>query len=158
MIYRKETLSNAIMFSHAYELLINQFHKAELERDKNELGLLFVPVCVNCAFSCELFLKAMLPPGTRGHKLYTELYSKLDPSVAERICNSVVENMAFHTEGYSRDNFESDLKAHEPAFEQWRYFHEGRKSLSYNMVFMRIFQGCLKGIALSEPREDSIAL
>lgn len=113
---------------------------------------MIVPAAVNCAFSCELFLKSLLPLGTKGHKLYNDLFLKLDTTLANNIKQIVVQIIDKTKKGYSDKDFETDLIANEAAFEQWRYFHEGKASPSFNLAFMSVFQASLKSIAGAEAK------
>ena len=75
MITDKAALANALMFDHAYRILNEKFTMGLNTNNLADIGL-SVPIAVNCAFSCELFLKSMLPKGIRGHKLYNDLDRK----------------------------------------------------------------------------------
>ena len=88
MIYDKDALSNALIVDHAYTILNNQFGEGIKNKRSTDTAL-FVSVAVNCALSCELLLKSMLPQGTKGHKL-DELFNKLDASDRTFIKESVV--------------------------------------------------------------------
>ena len=64
---KNEILNNAISFDYAYSILHNTIQN--VAKNSNEKGLILtIPVAVNCAFACELFLKSMLPEGTKGHE------------------------------------------------------------------------------------------
>ena len=148
MIYDTGALSNALMFDYAYTILNERLQQGAKEGNLKDAGLI-VPVAVNCAFSCELLLKSMLPINTKGHKLYSDLFLKLDMALANSIKKIVVQIIEKTKTGYSDKDFENDLAANEAAFEQWRYFHEGKTSPSFNLAFMSVFQACLKGIAVA---------
>lgn len=152
MIYDRKALSNALMFDYAYTIIYEQFQKGVKEFELKDVGLL-VPLAVNCAFSCEMFLKAMLPSGTRGHKLNNELFKRLDSEIAANIRMRVIEIMRMRSVAYSEEDFEIDLTKNEKAFEQWRYFHEDRETITFNVEFMNSFQKCLKEIASIEDKQ-----
>lgn len=142
-------------FTLASKLLLDNMNKAARDGDTKGTGLYFIPAAVNCAFSCELHLKAMLPVGTRGHKLYTELFKQLqqlDPNTANSIQNCTVTLMQeVGSKSYSASDFENDCLINERAFENWRYFHEGNTpNLSFNVQFMTLFLESLKAIAMAE--------
>ena len=141
----KDALGNALMFDYAYTLSHERMQNGAKTNDIKELRL-FVPVAVNCAFSCELFMKAMLPVGTRGHEL-KKLFSLLDGVIASGITDGVIKMMQETEPNYSKNDFENDLTTNDEAFDHWRYFHEGRNSPSFNMKFMYFFQKCLKAFA-----------
>ena len=90
MIYDTGALSNALMFDHAYKILNERLQQGAKVGNMKDAGLI-VPVAVNCAFSCELLLKSMLPIGTKGHKLYNDLFLKLDTTLANNIKKIVFE-------------------------------------------------------------------
>ena len=141
----KDALGNALMFDYAYTLLHERMQNGAKTNDIKELRL-FVPVAVNCAFSCELFMKAMLPVGTRGHEL-KKLFSLLDGVIASGITDGVIKMMQETEPNYSKNDFENDLTTNDEAFDHWRYFHEGRNSPSFNMKGMYLFQKCVKSFA-----------
>lgn len=151
MIYDKDALSNALTFDYAYIILNERLQQGAIAQISKDAGLI-VPVAVNCAFSCELFLKSLLPLGTKGHKLYNDLFLKLDTALANNIKKIVVQIIGETEKSYSDKDFENDLIANETAFAQWRYFHEGKASLSFNLTFMSVFQACLKSIAVAETK------
>lgn len=142
----KDASGNALMFDYAYTLLHERMQNGVKTTDEKELGL-FVPVAVNCAFSCELFMKAMLPVGTRGHEL-KKLFNLLDSAIAKGIKDEVIKMMQETEPNYSESDFKNDLTVNDETFYNWRYFHEGKSSLSFNMKFMYFFQKCLKAYAL----------
>ena len=147
MIYNDATLYNARLFDRAYRILNDKVQAGG--KTKNEFDMaLVVPTAVNCAFSCELFLKAMLPKGTKGHKLFYELFKKLDSDIAEVVQDNVIRIMInkYNYKDYSKADFDSDLIKHERTFEDWRYFHEG-KEIGVNLEFMTTLQACLKAAA-----------
>ena len=149
MICDQTILTNALMFDHAYSILNERFQQGAKILDIKELGL-FVPVAVNCTFSCELFLKSMLPAGTVGHELYSKLFKKLDAQLADVIKQSVVQIMRDTKTDYTEADFEMDLLTHELSFKKWRYFHEGKSLSTFDLQFMSTLQACLKGIALAK--------
>lgn len=133
-------------FDYAYRILNDRLQQGVKNGNLRDTGL-FIPVAVNCALSCELFLKSLLPAGSRGHKLYNDLFTKLDIKMAENIRSSVITIIQDTTPAYSATDFEQDLKSNEDAFLKWRYFHECQCELSFNLSFMIVFEACLKAIA-----------
>lgn len=81
------------------------------------------PVVVNLAFSCELYMKAllMLQRKTReivtGHELY-QLFSELNEDIRERILRET-----------NIRNWDRFMKDSSNSFEAWRYFYEKDKSM-----------------------------
>lgn len=148
MIYDQTALANALMFDQAYRTLYEKFNTGLRTNNLSDMGLL-VPVAVNCAFSCELFLKSMLPVGSRGHKLYNDLFTKLDSQSQDAIIDGTVKLTQLSLNNYTSDNFHKDLEANEKAFEVWRYFHEKNASNpSFNIRFMSNFQEVVKSLAI----------
>ena len=81
------------------------------------------PVVVNLAFSCELYMKAllMLQRKTReiiiGHEL-NQLFSELNEDIRERILRET-----------NIRNWDRFMKDSSNAFEAWRYFYEKDKAM-----------------------------
>lgn len=147
MITDKTALANAYMFDHAYRILNEKWNIGINTNNLVDIGLA-VPVAVNCAFSCELFLKSMLPIGTRGHKLYNDLFAKLDNTSKDAIIDGTVKLIQLKENTYTIDKFYDDLKASEKSFETWRYFHEPKETKPYfNYYFMSCFKETLKALA-----------
>ena len=157
MIYDQGALGNANAFYTAFKVLSDNMNKAVKIGDAKGAGLYLIPAAVNCAFSCELHLKAMLPIGTRGHKLYTELFKQLDSNTANNIQNCTVTLMQeVGSKTYSATDFENDCLANERAFESWRYFHEGNTpNLSFNVQFMTLFLESLRAIATAQNQQQA---
>ena len=152
MLPNKDALGNALLFDHAYTILHNKMQEGAKNGNIQDAGL-FVPVAINCTLSCELFLKAMLPIGTEGHKLYNDLFKKLkelNEPLANSIQDCVIQIMKEKVNDYSQTSFENDLTSHERAFIDWRYFHEGKKSLNFDLQFMYALEACLKQLAIIE--------
>lgn len=155
MICNKILLSNALMFDNAYNILNEKMNIGINQNDIISMALC-VPVAVNCAFSCELFLKAMLPMGFRGHKLYSELFVRLDHISKEAIIDGTLKLMKLHIETYSEKDFYNDLQKNENAFERWRYFHEPMdNSPSFDSRFMSCFQKTIKSLAIFYSNSNS---
>ena len=115
---------------------------------------LFVSVAVNCALSCELLLKSMLPQGTKGHKL-DELFNKLDASDRTFIKESVVRILSDMGEANAEDNFDEELQKNADTFVAWRYFHESGGNLTYNYQFMYVFQATIKALATTLAKDQT---
>lgn len=147
MITDKTALANAYMFDHAYKILNEKWNIGINTSNLADIGLA-VPVAVNCAFSCELFLKSMLPKGTRGHKLYNDLFTKLDDTSKDAIIDGTLKLIQLKESTYTIDDFYDDLKASENSFETWRYFHEPKETNpNFNNQFMSCFQETVKALA-----------
>lgn len=95
------------------------------------------PCAANLAFSCELFLKALIAQENngiiqRGHKLM-DLYYQLDP-VTRYIMrvkyNSYKPVYDPDKPKSPRQSFDDCLATHNEAFREWRYYFEAGKTIS----------------------------
>ena len=89
------------------------------------------PACVNLAFSCEISLKLLVWLEThtmaKGHRLWTDLYSKLSEDRKATISDKVVKRMRLSGSAmvdYSPGQFDEDLKASDRTFVNERYVFE----------------------------------
>ena len=90
----------------------------------------------------------MLPKGTRGHKLYNDLFTKLDDTSKDAIIDGTLKLIQLKESTYTIDDFYDDLKASENSFETWRYFHEPKETNpNFNNQFMSCFQETVKALA-----------
>lgn len=146
---KNEILNNAISFDYAYSILHNTIQN--VAKNSNEKGLILtIPVAVNCAFACELFLKSMLPEGTKGHEL-KDLFDNLEPSLKNSIESVVILILNdLNKNNYSINNFENDLSVNSNVFNEWRYCHEKMKDISFGVQFMYVFEQILKTFALKD--------
>lgn len=139
-------MSNGVTFRHAVDILNNQmnFGLANMT-STNEVvncildAALVVPVAVNGAFACELFMKSMLPKDTLGHKL-NDLFELLDNNLKEDIRDLTVERMKKINSEYCYTNFQEELVHNSNVFAEWRYFHEGNADfigLQFILSFMK---------------------
>lgn len=138
-----------LMFSNAFKLLINQHVLERGSLDYDGFALV-VPAMVNGAFACELFLKSLLNEATRGHKLYSDLFCKLDQT-SQQLVESVFTEVYRNETGVTMttEQFTSEFKAIERTFEELRYFYETKensKSKVYNIGFMNVLVSSLRGI------------
>ena len=116
MIHDKIAMNSGVIFQHAYDILSKKMQEGLVKKaignsgtsNKADLDVaLFVPAVVNCSFACELFIKAMLPQNTRGHKL-NDLFVLLDTDIQERIKNKTVEKMKNSIQTYSATEFQTE--------------------------------------------------
>lgn len=146
MIYDKTAMNNGVIFLRAYNILDDKMQQAVKELIQGNNGVdgkamldasLFVTVVVNCSFACELFIKSMLPKGTKGHKL-DELFALLDSDIQERIRNLTICEMKRENSVYCSADFQRDLYDNSNKFAEWRYFHE-KNTCSANLQFVSSF-------------------
>ena len=76
------------------------------------------PVIVNLAFSCELYMKALLMLQRKSHEIIIgheldQLFSELDETIRERILRET-----------NIRNWNRFMKDSSNAFEAWRYYYE----------------------------------
>ncbi len=134
----KMLIANANMFYRAYHELHGAFLRCQQSNDINGFALLTAPMAVNCAFACELYLKAIVGPINK-HNL-DELFQRLDHAIAEEIVNGVIQKLG---RDYSRDSFQADLNTQKDIFVRWRYLLEGVEGGAtppqYKAEFLRTF-------------------
>lgn len=146
MVYDNIAMNNGVIFLHTVDILEAKM-KLGLANLSSSNGIvnasldaaLVVPIAVNGAFACELFMKSMLPNDTRGHKL-EELFALLENDFQEEINNLTVKKMKKGSAGYCDLNFYNDLMQNSNVFAEWRYFHEGNTNslgLDFILLFMR---------------------
>ncbi len=155
MLYDETAFSNARIFNHAFEILYKRLEKGakKLQHDRKNKGaqldsFLVVPVLTNGAFACELYIKSLLPPNTRGHELY-DLYNRLDDKLKDNIQKMHLEYMRNYEPNYSLEDFYDDLQIHSNVFVTWRYFHEC-DTASAKPPFIYIFLKALYTVGLIE--------
>lgn len=159
MIYDELAMNNGVIFQHTYDILSKKMRQGMMNLKNGSTGAdgmatldaaLFVSVVVNCSFACELFLKAMLPQNTRGHKL-DELFSALDNTIQENIKMRTIDEMKKTTSGYCDTDFQNDLTQNSNKFAEWRYFHEGNTQTA-NLEFISRFMKSIF-LAVNEERK-----
>ena len=157
MIHDELAMNNGAMFQHAYNILSEKIKAGLVKKaidnsdtnNKADLDLsLFVPAIVNCSFACELYLKAMLPKSTRGHKL-NDLFILLDANIQERIRNKTIEKMLPLVKSYCATDFQNALINNSNIFSEWRYFHEGNTN-PVNFQFIVCFMKATFDVVLEE--------
>ncbi|MBR4096383.1 MAG: hypothetical protein IKK42_03650 [Oscillospiraceae bacterium] len=162
MIYDKGALNNGLTFKYACDILTAKMQDGTLNMLQSSNGAggkaklaaaLFVPIVVNSAFACELFIKSMLPTNTTGHKL-NQLFNLLDSDVQEKIKNTTIDNIKKTTPSYCRQSFQDDLDNNSNIFAEWRYFHE-KNNCSANLQFMSAFMNSIYDIAYNENKTST---
>lgn len=138
-----------LMFSNAFKLLINQHMLARSSLDYEGFALV-VPAMVNGAFACEAFLKSLSSNTIRGHKLYSDLFCKLDP-ISQQLVTKVFTEVYKRETGHviTAEQFSLEFKAMEETFVELRYFYEvqeNSKSKVYDIGFMNVLVSSLRGI------------
>ena len=157
MIYDDIAMNNGVIFQHAYDILSQRMEDGVRSIESRQGGIsnsaildtsLAVPVIVNGSFACELYLKALLPKGTRGHEL-NDLFNKLDARVQENIRCKTIEKMKDTISDYNDTTFQSDINNNCNHFAKWRYFHEGISSPA-NLKFIKYFMASILDVIQEE--------
>lgn len=134
--YEKYLQANA--FAKSADILIDIVHN---EAIKAEDLLLSRPAIVNCAFACELYLKALLTGNKIGriHDL-EKLWDKLPIDIRERIENKI-KNKYNKVENVFGIPY---IKQIAKAFNDWRYCYEKVETLIIDEWFLFEFRNRLK--------------
>lgn len=134
--YEKYLQANA--FSKSADILIDIVHKDAI---KAEDLLLSRPAIVNCAFACELYLKALLTGNKIGriHDL-EKLWKKLPIDLRERIDNKIKNKYGKIENAFGIPHIKQIAKA----FNDWRYCYEKDGSLIIDEWFLFEFRDRLK--------------
>ncbi|MEY8282040.1 hypothetical protein AAK917_12390 [Oscillospiraceae bacterium 52-8] len=139
----------ALIFSNTFKILFDKHMLARMTGNYEEFALV-ISAIANGAFACELFLKSLLTAPLRGHRLYNDLFCKLDPLTAQEIETLVIECFKRKKEKtISSEEFFSNFKNLERSFEEFRYFHEpkyGDKEKVYNLDFLEVLVFSLREI------------
>ena len=140
---------SALMFSNALRILLNKHISARATGSYEDFAFI-VPAMVNGAFACELFLKALLGTPLRGHKLYNDLFCKLDLSTAQEIETVTIECLKKKKNTIiNSEQFISNFKVIERSFEEFRYFYEPQNSNEmkvYNIDFLEALVFSLRAV------------
>ena len=140
---------SALMFSNSFRILLDEHLSARAIANYEKFALI-IPALVNGAFACELFLKALWKVPLKGHKLYRDLFCKLDLSTKQEIetiviaCYNKKMNIVVHSQ-----QFISDFKTIEKSFEEFRYFYELQKNnemKGYHIGFLEVLVFSLRAI------------
>ncbi len=160
MIYDEIAMNNGVIFQRTYDILNERMQLGIINLAQGSNGMdgkatldaaLFVAVVVNSAFSCELFMKSMLPKGTKGHKL-DELFYLLDNDIQSRIEKITVNRMKELKKTYCSMDFQSDLNSNSNKFAEWRYFHE-KGNCSANIQFISRFMKAIFDVVNEERKK-----
>ena len=140
---------SALMFSNSFKILLSEHMLARTTGNYAKFTLL-IPAMVNGAFACELFLKALLEAPHRGHKLYNDLFCKLDLSTAQEIETVTIECLKKKKNTIiNSEQFISNFKTIERSFEEFRYFYEPQNNIEmkvYNIDFLEVLVFSLRAI------------
>lgn len=118
----------------------------------NDAGLTF-PVMVNLAFSCELYMKALLMWQAQNQQVIdqhelVELFQRLPQSMQESLRGE-----------HGTERWECCLKDSSDAFRQWRYFYEKDRVMHGHIGWLFSFaekldQICAENILIEEVLRD----
>lgn len=145
------TLNAGVIFERTYDILIDKMQNAVnrlAKGDKNAVldAALLVSIAVNGSFASELYLKSILPDGTRGHAL-DKLYTQLPIEIQNEIKLRTVANMTTlpGVKKYSEHKFESDIVTMGNSFVDWRYFYQNNPKNS-SPQFYKAFMVAIRTI------------
>ena len=138
-------IKNAATFNHsAHNLLSEVVNKMQNNED---VLLMIIPDTIICAFTCELYLKAMLCKENKKfdhiHRL-NDLFYLLDEHIQKLIEEETLRGLQ-HYNPNNKYVFKDILEKNGNAFVEVRYFYE--KSLSINYLFLTIFVIVLENIS-----------
>lgn len=130
-------IKNAATYNHsAHNLLSEVINKSQGNED---VLMMMIPDIIICAFTCELYLKAMLYKENikfgRTHKL-DDLFYLLDKETQKFIEEETIRGLQHYTTNEKYD-FINYLKRNGNAFIDIRYFYEN--SLSIDYLFLKVF-------------------
>lgn len=155
MIYDEMAINNGVIFQYAVDVLSKQMNFGIINKlfekgmpNCNLDASLIVPIAVNSAFACELFIKSLLPKNTRGHKL-NDIFNLLDINLKKEIQDLTINRMKIFNSKYCDTNFQEDLMHNSNVFSEWRYFHEGNAD-SFQYQFITSFMKSIFDIANKE--------
>lgn len=118
----------------------NEICRMEINQDN---AYLIMPCAMNLTFSAELFLKACIEKGTRGHKL-AELFDLVSESEKDAIVQITIKKYIAETkQQLFEEEFWERLNAMQDAFVEWRYFYEQKHSLHLEIAFLLAFVSTL---------------
>lgn len=145
-----------LTFSNAFFILYRKHLDGRIDFNPALLSL-FIPMLANGAFACELFLKELLGGQVRGHKLYSDLYQKLDLQTAEEIKSITIAVLhAKHIE-MSPEKFLLELQNMERTFEELRYIHEIESEKTYNIDFIEALVVTLRELCKQRSEKRSLS-
>lgn len=143
---KEEIRAGALVFGNAANTL-GIIGEAVLKADnfygKQLIAQNLIPSIVLKVFSCELFLKSLIPKRKLQniHKL-DELFNLLNRDNKKYIVDNVITTLSAIKNQYDESDFEADLNDTANAFVDWRYFYE--KSPSINILFLNTLFNVLR--------------
>ncbi len=138
-------IKNAATWNHsAHNLLSEMVNKSQNNED---VLMMVIPDVIICAFTCELYLKAMLCKENikfnHVHRL-NELFYLLDEDTQKFIEEETLRGLQ-HYAPNEIYNFNDVLEKNGNAFVEMRYFYEN--SLSIDYLFLKVFVIVLESIS-----------
>lgn len=133
MADRTEIIIQANAFSQCADMMQEKSQKFA------DTFMLYRPAVVNCAFACELYLKALLfqQGNQRLHRL-DKLWRKLPTEMRERLERELMERYGKIKDSFGRDYIEQIADA----FSAWRYCYES-SNLAVETGFLFVFRDVL---------------
>lgn len=138
-------IKNAATWNHsAHNLLSKVIDKSQGNKD---IMMMTIPDIIICAFTCELYLKAMLYKENikfgHTHKL-NDLFYLLDKDTQQFIEEDTITGLKHYApnENYS---FKDSIEKNGNAFIETRYFYENDLSIDY--LFLRVLVIVLENVS-----------
>ena len=147
-------IADANVFHHAFTILANKMNEGVIMNNIKDIGLL-MPVVVNGALGCELYIKSMLSSVPKTHKL-NELFELLEQSIQSCVFSIMVDIGKMKDSQYDEDKFREQLGEYGDSFVEWRYFYEYEPKIDINFIknLLAVLEGIVdakrKGIDLSK--------
>lgn len=131
-------IKNAAVFNHSAHNLLSEVIEKSLNLNNENILMMITPDVIICAFTCELYFKAILYNEgidfKQTHKL-DELFLLLDTQTQKFIEQETISGLQ-HYDPKKVYDFKQTLKNNGNAFVQMRYFYE--KNLSIDYLFLQV--------------------
>ena len=129
-------IKNAAVYSHTAHNLLSRAINSKSMGD--EVKIMIIPDIIICAFSCELYLKAIIHSVCGKvcdlHRL-DELYKLIPPDIQQCIQQETLEGLKTYAPN-RKYNFEETLRKNGNLFIDARYFYE--KNIDADILFLNI--------------------
>ena len=129
-------IKNAAVYSHTAHNLLNTVINSKPIGD--EMKTMIIPDIIICAFSCELYLKAIIDrvygKVCEVHRL-DELYDLIPSDIQQCIRQETLEGLKTYAPN-KKYNFEETLRKNGNIFVDARYFYE--KNIDADILFLNI--------------------
>lgn len=137
----------ALSYAHAFRVLFQKHMESRSTGNYADFSLI-VPLMSIGGFACELFLKSLLGEKCKSHRIYSDLYKRLEPDIAQEIETVVIHAMRIKKgkPNYNSSEFIADFKIQDRVFEEFRYPYEPMERKTYNVDFTEVLIAALQVI------------